>query len=305
MQINKTFIAILFFLVLSNTSFSQKTSYKQAAFLFTVIDTTIDEQKLNQAKALAIDISGALYITDSEKHRILKFDKNNNFSKSIGGFGWDKEQFYSPYDVSANSTLDIFIADYNNHRIQRYDKDLNYISSFYSNINQDESLQFGYPKSITTSIHGEIFILDGENNRILKINSFGEPALSFGDFGEGKGSLQKPEQIVIGQNDKIYVSDSEANKIIVYDYFGNYLFEIGTDFLNKPHGIFINFNNLLFVTDSANNRIVIFNQYGDLIFQWSKISPDLGSFKNLIDIVAFKNRVFVLDNDQVFVFELR
>jgi DNA-binding beta-propeller fold protein YncE len=296
---------LIFLIFIFSKVFSQPFQINQAIYLFSITDDSASGVQLKGASGLSVDLSGAIYISDTENNRILKFNLNGKLIKSIGGFGWEKEQFYTPLDICASSALDVFVADYNNHRIQRYDKDLNYISSLYSDENWDETFQFAYPKSMVVSIHGDLFIIDGENIRLLMLNSFGEPEMSFGDFSEGKGRLVDPVQITMSSKDRLFVSDSQANKIIVFDYFGNYLSEIGTDFLKNPQGLYFSSLNLLFVADSGNKRIAIFDQDGALFFQWSIISDELGKFQNPVDVVSFGKRIFVLDEDKVFVFELK
>ncbi len=284
---------------------AQSTQISQAIYLYTLVGDSTSSIQLKQARGLSVDLAGAIYIADTGNNRILKFDRDGRLVRSVGGFGWGKEQFYSPYDIHASAVLDIFVADYNNHRIERYDKDLNYISSFYSNQNWESHLQFGYPKSIASSIHGELFIIDAENIRLLKLNSFGLPEISFGGLAEGKGRLLQPIQLAISRDDRIYVSDSRANKVMVFDYFGNYLTELGTDFLKEPQGIFYDPLNRLLVADTGNKRVVVFKNDGDLLFLWSKISDCIGSFQQPIDVAAFQHQVFVLDSDRVLVFELK
>ena len=298
------YILITIILIFSKTV-AQESQINQAIYLFTITGDSISGIQLKGALGLSVDLSGAIYISDTENNRILKFNSDGKLIKSIGGFGWEKEQFYTPHDICAGSALDVFVADYNNHRIQRYDKDLNYIFSLYSDENWEEAFQFAYPKSVAVSIHGDLFIIDGENTRLLKLNSFGEPEMSFGDFSEGKGRLIDPVQITMSPKDRMYVSDGGVNKIVVFDYFGNYLSEIGRGFLKEPQGLFYSSLNLLFVADTGNKRVVIFHPEGDLIFQWSIISDELGKFQNPVDVVTFGKMVFVLDENKVFVFELK
>ena len=303
MKLPKYFLIILFFTF--SKIFAQPLQINQAIYLYTLAGDSTSGIQLKGAQGLSVDLSGAIYISDTENNRILKFNADGKLIKSIGGFGWEKEQFYTPHDICVGSVLDVFVADYNNHRIQRYDKDLNYISSLYSDENWDETFQFAYPKSVAVSIHGDLFILDGENVRLLKLNSYGEPEMGFGDFSEGKGRLIDPVQITMSPKDRMYVSDGQANKIFVFDYFGNYLSEIGSGFLKEPQGLFYSSMNLLFVADAGNKRVVIFRPEGVFVFQWFIISDELGKFQNPVDVVVFGNRVFVLDENRILVFELK
>ena len=293
----------LVLLLISHHSNSQHQFGSAAIYLYTMIGDNTSEVKLKQARALATDLSGAIYIADTGNNRILKFNRDGQLLKSIGGFGWDKEQFYAPYDIHAGSILDVFVADHNNHRIERYDKHLNYISSLYSNENWSQEFRFGFPRGVIISRHGDLFLIDTENIRLLKLNSFGEPEMTFGNYTEGKGRLLQPIKITIGPKDQIYVSDSRLNKVVVFDYFGNYLMEIGSDFLKEPQGIFFGPSNLLFVADQGNKRIAVFSPDGELKNTIEKITDELGKFKNPVDVVQFRNRIYVLDNDRVFVFD--
>lgn len=273
-------------------------------FLFSFGSEKIENIPFSGPQALSIDPKENIYVADTGNNRIIKFNKNGQFIRAVGGFGWEKEQFDTPGDVCARSGLDIFITDYNNHRIERYDKDLNYISSMYSDESKSEDLQFGYPRGISISIHGELTIIDSENKRLLKINSFGEPEVSFGNFAEGKGKLDNPSQIEIGSDDKIYVSDKATSRIVVYDYFGNYFTEIGTGILKDPNGIFFDNNDRLWIADSGNREIFAFNNQGELLLRWKSIIPEIGEFRNPIDIVSSNDKVYVLDDVLIFVFKI-
>ncbi|MDW7682362.1 MAG: NHL repeat-containing protein [bacterium] len=284
---------------------AQPPTLKMAAYLYQFPDGEIDGARLKKVSAIATDLSGFLYLADTGNNRILKMTPEGTALKTIGGFGWEKEQFYTPLDICTGSALDVFVADYDNQRIQRYDKDLNYISSLYSDENLEPTFRFGYPRSIGLSIHGDLFILDGENNRVLKFNSSGEPEISFGDYRDGRGRLLEPVQLAIAPKDKIYVSDRRAGKISVFDYFGNFLFDFGSTLLREPLGICFSGKDKLLVADGSAKQIIVFDSLGELIFKWSMITPQLGEFKNPVDVAVHQQRAFVIDNDRILVIELK
>ena len=257
-------------------------------------------------QALSVDLQGNLYICDTGNNRIQKLDRRGNFIKEVGGFGWNKEQFHQPMDIHSRSALDVFVADYHNLRIERYDRDLNYISTLTPEETWQEKFQFGLPIGIGFSSRRELFIVDDENHRVIKINSFGEPERYFGDYDWGKGRLEQPVQIEIGAQEHIYVSDESANRIVVYDYFGNYLSEIGTGILNAPRGIFWDERGLLLVADTGNLRVVIFNSTGEVILTWGNSNNNPIRFQEPVDTIFFKNHIYVLDRKEscVQVFEI-
>ena len=291
---------ILFF----GVSFSRETEYN-VKFLFTFPEAPILGLPLLQPQAIAIDPEGFVFIIDTGQSRIVKFNSKGDYIFALGGFGWETEQFDRPLDITAKSGLEIFVADFNNERIQRYDKSLNYISSFYSEETFSTDLQFGFPGGVDVSAQGELFICDNENNRILKLNTLGEPTLSFGDFNWGDGQLEYPAKVEISPHNLIYVSDQHANQVVVFDYFGNYISRFGSDLLNKPQGMTWS-QNKLFVADSGNNRLAVFDKNHRLIYSWGDEGSKIGAFKNPVDVDEFDERIYVLDSDnnRIQVFEL-
>lgn len=301
------FIFSLYFLNLTATpSLAGGETDFVVKFLFTFPDSTTRTVSFFQPHALAIDPEGQVYVVDSGNHRLVKFDVSGNLLQSVGGFGWEREQFDRPLDVTVKTGLDLFIADYNNERIERYDLKLNYISSFYSNNSLPATRQFGFPSSVDISRHGEIFIVDNENNRILKLNAEGQPDLSFGDFNWGEGQLLRPVSIDVSATDQVYVSDQQANEVVVFDYYGNFITRFGGDILREPGGLTRTNEGALFVADSGHHQVAVFSKEHQLIFRWGDFGKKLGAFNNPLDVGFHENKIYVLDsgNARVQVFEL-
>lgn len=246
---------------------------------------------------ISVDPNGNVYVADTGNNRIQKFDEHGKLLTFIGGFGWESEQFQRPLDICADNGLDVFVADYENNRIERYDKDLNWISSITSNPSADDKLQFAFPNSVSISIHGDLFIVDSENERILKLNTLREPVLSFGDYDWGQGALSQPSQITVSRNDKVYVSDSDKGSVFVYDYYGNYLSQIGERVLQRPAGLALDQNNFLFVCDNGNDKVFVFNSAGALVLQIGSRGEKYGAFRNPSDVAIYRNTLYVADTD--------
>ncbi|MCH6558843.1 NHL repeat-containing protein [candidate division KSB1 bacterium] len=292
------------FVLFFSAPFASVTEYN-VKFLFAFPEAPILGLSISRPQAIAIDPEGSVYILDTGNNRIVKFNNKGEYVFTLGGFGWETEQFDRPLDITAKTGLEFFVADFNNERIERYDKKLNYISSFYSEETFSTNLQFGFPSSVDVSAHGELFICDNENNRILKLNTLGEPVVSFGDFNWGDGQLEHPAKVEVSPGNLIYVSDQSANQIVVFDYFGNFVSKFGKGVLNNPQGMTWS-QNKLFVADSGNDRLVVFDKNHRLIYSWGDEGSKIGAFKNPVDVVVFDGRIYVLDsgNNRVQVFEL-
>ncbi|MCI0699155.1 NHL repeat-containing protein [candidate division KSB1 bacterium] len=305
---------ILFILLLSSINGAAQSPI-QVVFRGIIFDETLGTATLSQPLGMDVDPDGNLYIADTGRNRIVKCSQRGELLREAGGFGFDEQQFDRPVDVWAGNGLDVFVVDYNNQRLERYDKDLNYISSYYSDELQDESLQFGYPAAVGLSANGEIFLADHEFNRMLRIDSFGKPKSSFGDFNWGEGRLARPAKILIDANRKIFVSDSTADTIVEYDYYGNFLQRFGVGVLRDPSGMAgqrakgggQRAGDLLIVADRGNHRIVCFSNEGEKVFDFGKRGRGPEEFSSPADVATHGNRIFVLDtgNNRVQVFELQ
>ncbi|MEW5797770.1 MAG: NHL repeat-containing protein [Bacteroidota bacterium] len=147
------------------------------------------------------------------------FDGNGNY-RSIGGHGVGNYEFDTPTDVSSSFLLDVYVTDFNNRRIQRFDKNLNYIQTYDETTLSGEIKGF-QPRACALSSQGDLFIIDMDGNRILKLDTRGRFAGEFGTYKDGAGMVTEPKDIAVSSSDEIFVLDK--SKIIVYDRFGNYL----------------------------------------------------------------------------------
>lgn len=258
--------------------------------------------------AIAIDANGNIYIADTGNHRLQKFDEKGVFQSMIGGFGWGKEQFNRPVDVCADNGLDVLVADYENRRVMRFDKELHWISSYRSNIDEKERLVLGFPTGVSLSRHGDLFITDDENRRILKLNTLWQAELSFGDYDGGEGALTAPTKIAVSQEDRIFVTDRKAGYVLVYDYFGNFLQTIGQGVLKEPVGLCVDNNrSLVFISDVARHQVYVFNVFGRQIGAIGGFGNKLGAFNYPTDVALYKNLLYVTEgnNHRVQIFRLQ
>lgn len=185
------------------------------------------------ASAFYISASGFFYVTDTGSDEIIKLDTLGHKLKDAGGYGWTESTFDYPADVFA-TPLNIYVADKNNHRIERFDKDLNFISQLFTRNNENSAQRFGFPLSCATSNQGDLYILDSENKRVIKFNSFGQFVQNFGGFDAGAFSLVNPQKLAVSPSNNIYVLDER--RLVIFDQFGT-----GTGIMNLNEN-FININ---------------------------------------------------------------
>jgi DNA-binding beta-propeller fold protein YncE len=250
----------------------------------------------NHAKSFSINSAGFLFVTDIATNEVIKLDTLGNVIKSIGGYGWTESLFDFPVDVFA-TTLNVYISDKNNNRIQFFDKDLNFLSDFTRQNSIDDRLIFRYPLCSVVSSQGDLFILDSDNNRILKFNLRGEFQTSIGSFDAGQFSLNSPQHFIITSSAKIIVADSP--NLVVFDQFGNGIKKIL--FAISPENI-----NIFYQTICVNNKkqIAIFNEakVESGIIEPIMFTPNIE--EEIIDAVVSNSRLYVLVKNKILIYKI-
>jgi hypothetical protein len=241
---------------------------------------------------------GIIYVLDADENKVSLFSSLQAAPKIIGGFGWSSLSFDKPTGVATDG-VNVYISDFGNHRIQRFDRNLNYISSLSTRDTSDLVSRFGYPLDVALTELGDLLILDGENIRVIKFNPQNSFECVFGDINAGKGKLQNPVKLFATKS-RIFVGD--RNKIIVYDYFGNYLETIGEGIISSLNGFALCKDGII---AASNDTIWWFTREGVL--------QNISSLKNIIsgeridqiqDIACNGKQFFVLSLHRIHVFKL-
>lgn len=251
------------------------------------------------AASAVIDPSGNIFVVDQEANELLKFSSTGALLHRIGGYGWTQNTFDHPSDVSCPNGIDVYVADYGNHRIQRFDRRLNYVSSF--NLRSDDlvTFRFGYPLSIDVDRFGSLYILEGENKQILKINNRQLIERIFGGIEAGKGRLVNPKKIRVSADDKVYVHD--ANGLKVFDIFGNFLKEYSKGFFTDLTTFSLSRDTVFVLDDCIIKKIA------------SGISVQLGAMPqtdtfNICeakDFIVRRNKIFVLTEKRITIINIQ
>ncbi len=134
------------------------------------------------------------------------------------------------------------------------------------------------PIGIAPGNAGEVIVADAELGVIVRLDSSGKP---LGQFGSGV--LKRPTGLARDARfGRIYVSDTRAHNIKIFDDSGELLDVIGQRGVRNGEFNFPTFISFfkghLYVTDSMNARVQIFDQDGDFVSKFGKRSLNVGDF---------------------------
>ena len=158
------------------------------------------------------------------------------------------------------------------------------------------------PSDLSIAPNGDIYLVDGVNNRIIVLASDGSWKFSFGKEGLGSGSFKYPLGIDISDDRKVFIADSGNHRIQVFDLNGKYLYKFDVKSESMTHGsdpvdiIASKIKEYLYVADNENHNIKVYNRKGELQFKWGRFGEELGEFRypGIMTSNEF-NEIFVVD----------
>jgi DNA-binding beta-propeller fold protein YncE len=266
-------------------------------------DTLFVEQRavgsFQQATRLAVSPQGWIYVIDAERNAVFLLNDSDSAVAAVGGYGWTATTFDRPTGLATDG-LNVYVSDYNNHRIQRFDRFLNFVSSFSTHDTDVVAARFGYPLGIALSRLGDMFVLDGDNSRVVKFVRSAVFERSFGGIDDQRGKVELPIKILVGSNDHVYVL--EQRRLLEYDYFGNYMRTIGLGVLSDARGFDVGESRIVV---AAKDTLYWFSDRGDLF----RVTPTETLFASmplspLEDVALVRDRLYLLTAKRLFVFKI-
>jgi trimeric autotransporter adhesin len=243
--------------------------------------------------AIAFDSSGTLYIADSGNNRIRRVRNGiittvagTGGGSPYGNFGGDEgpatnAQLAQPRGIAFDSAGNLYIADTGNHRIREVSNGIittvagagsgnSPVGAFGGDNFPAVNAQLNAPSAIAADSSGNLYIADGNNNRVRKVAGGVITTLvggaSSGDNGPATNTrLLQPTGVAVDSAGSLYVVDTQnrtvrrvTNGVISTVAGGGSLTDnfvaIGAG-LSGPLGIALDSSGNLYIAESLANRV--------------------------------------------------
>lgn len=163
------------------------------------------EEAFNRPTDVAFAANGDIYVTDGYVNsRVAKFSKNGEYITAWGKKGKGEGEFNLPHSVAVDKQGRVYVGDRENYRLQVFDSNGKFITQW---------THVGSPWGLEMRPDQTMFIADGHNSRILKVDLDGKVLGAFGKNGRMPGDLNFVHHIAVDPAGNIFVSEIKNQRV--------------------------------------------------------------------------------------------
>ncbi len=162
--------------------------------------TMESKDAFNRPTGIAFASDGSYYVSDGYiNSRVVKFSPDGIFEKQWGQKGTGDGEFNLVHDVAVDSKGRVYVADRENRRIQIFDANGAFIGKW-DDVGSPWGLYY-------VARENALYMCDGYNNRIVKLNTEGQVLGVLGSYGKTAGKLDFAHNIAVDGHGDIYVAE--------------------------------------------------------------------------------------------------
>jgi DNA-binding beta-propeller fold protein YncE len=153
----------------------------------------------NRPTDIAFAPNGDFYVSDGYGNsRVVKFNKEGKFLTAWGKKGTGESEFNIVHAVAVDKQGRVYVGDRENYRMQIFDANGKFLTAW---------KHVGSPWGVVITEDQMLYMCDGHNNRILKVNLSGEVLGVLSGPGKLPGQVDYSHHIAVGSSGAIYVSE--------------------------------------------------------------------------------------------------
>jgi DNA-binding beta-propeller fold protein YncE len=201
-----------------------------------------------QPSSVLCDNDGSVWVVAYGSNELVRIDVNGVVRERRRGplNGFDR-----PYDMVRGIDGRMYVSEYRGGRVSVLDSDGNWQA--YIGSRGLGNGQFVGPQNLAVDEDGYLYVIDYGNRRVSKFDPDGDFILSFGQRSAVFPGMLSPTGIAAGES-RIFIADSAANAIYIFDPNGNYLGRLAAEGLRGPESVRFLSDGTLLVADG--NRIL-------------------------------------------------
>ena len=197
---------------------------------------------------VAVDKEDNIYVCDSNKHCVYKFNKRGDLLKRFGTKGSGPKELNFPRGIAVAGDQ-VFVCYQNNHRVQVLTTELEPVKQIGSEGTGNE--HFNEPEDVAVDNEQMMYVTDCSNDRVQVLTMDGRFIRSIGKKGNGQGDLYGPRGVCV--TGFVYVADY---RVSVFTKDGQFVTSFGNGHITSPRGVAVDSDGFVYVRSEGS--VVIF-----------------------------------------------
>jgi len=215
-------------------------------------------------EGIAADRSDFVYVVDSLRRRVERYDAEGRLLWEIGAGGGDTAGLQAPAAAAVAPDGRIFVADKLRKQVVVYDEDGGFLYGFGGA--GAVPGRFQEPSGIALDARGGVWVSDRITGRLQRFTQAGE--LAGEAHTTGAYTLKGPRHVWVEASGTVWVADGGHDRVCAFDQDGHGLRSIEGG-LAQPGGVAVDATGRrVFIADTGHDRIGVFSADAGA-FMWS------------------------------------
>jgi len=285
-----------------------------------------EKPRFDSPMGVAWGLKDRIYVADSANSRINVFGKEGDFLFQFGGFGiakplqgakatWKPGLLDYPTDIAVNhKTGDVYVADFYNDSVSVFTEAGKFLRRFpdpQKPVGRGSSGAEGKGIAVTAVAVADGRVYATDTYQVFVFDTNGTLLKQFGMPGLDPGQLDHPNGVAVDSRGRIYVADSNHNRVQAFDQDGKHLWTAGakiSDLKSEtdnpfvlPRGLAVDADGSILVADPLGQSIVRLSEDGAVLATYGTRGSAAGEFNFPNDLDVRDEFVLVADkqNDRV------
>lgn len=225
-----------------------------------------DPGALRMPFGMDIDQKGNLYVLDGTLKRVMVYDADGKFVRSMGqDVKWSRPVGLA-LDTSRKRVyvVDNGGVDSDDHKVRALDLESGKLL-FEIGKRGDGPTDLNLPRDVAVGADGLLYVVDGGNFRIQVYSPEGKFVKTFGSIGLQLGQFSRPKEIAVDADGNLYVVDTGFGNFQIFDRDGVLLLDVGSRGgfnepakFSLPSGIAVDTDGRVYMVDQFFKKVEVF-----------------------------------------------
>lgn len=253
-------------------------------------------ERLSLPADVAVGAEGRVYVVESGRHRIVRYDAMSNLLGYFGAEGDGDGELRGPLGIAVAPDGNVYVADRDNKRVQVFNAD----GKFDRSVDLKEDTGAVVPVDVAVSADGgTLFVTANNSHRVVAFDREGKPTGGWGGDGGDPGQFRYPGTVALDASGNVVVTDILNARVQVFDAAGVPKIQIGElganpgDFI-RPKGVAVDGAGRIYVSDSYIGLVQVFGADGEFVGVLSMRGEPV-RFESPTGMAIAGDRLFVAD----------